>query len=75
MIDAGFQDELINILDGLSAEGQLQVVQYARALAERPLGKTGKEILKFAGTLPDDDARDMIAAIEEGCEQIDWNEW
>lgn len=31
----------------------------------------GKGILAFAGTLPERDAAEMLAAIEDGCEQVD----
>lgn len=36
-----------------------------------PLSGTGKGILAFAGALPERDAEEMLAAIEEGCEQVD----
>lgn len=42
---------------------------------ERPPGVPGRELLDLAGTLSDEDARQMLEAIEEGCEQVDPNEW
>jgi hypothetical protein len=32
-------------------------------------------LLPFAGTISEADAREMMQAIEEGCEQIDPDEW
>jgi hypothetical protein len=40
-----------------------------------PVGVPGKELLRFAGTIEADDLRAMAQVIEEGCEQVDLNEW
>jgi hypothetical protein len=32
-------------------------------------------LLEFAGILTPEEAKEMMDAIEEGCEQIDANEW
>jgi hypothetical protein len=51
-------------------------VDFAHSLAEgRPRGTPGRELLKFAGILSPEEAKEMTDAIEEGCERIDPNEW
>ena len=37
--------------------------------------QTRGDWLKLAGTIPQDDLQQMAAAIEDGCERIDINEW
>jgi hypothetical protein len=73
------QSELLSYLGQLPADEQARVVDFARTLATSPVSKQvgtpGKNLLRFAGTISHEDARQMIDAIEEGCEQIDANEW
>ena len=60
----------------LLPEEQQRVLEFARALAtSRPRGVAGKDLLRFAGTIPKDDLKMMSVAIEEGCEQVNANEW
>jgi hypothetical protein len=40
-----------------------------------PNGTPGIELLRFAGTLSDEDAQAMKRAIEEDCEQVDPDAW
>ena len=55
---------------------QRQVLNYARSLAlTAPVGTPGKELLRFAGTIEPDDLNLMAAAIQEGCEQVNGDEW
>jgi hypothetical protein len=73
-------NEVINLvisrLNRLSEDKQRQVLQYAETLKPPiPEGVKGDELLVFAGTIPAGDLQLMIAAIEEGCEQVDPNEW
>ncbi len=41
----------------------------------RVRGVPGRELLRFAGTIEPDDLILMEKAIEEGCEQVDADEW
>ena len=76
MIDSNLSGELLNAVEDLSDEQRRLVVQFARSLsAARQVGAPGANLLRFAGTLPDDAAVEMIDAIETGCERIDVNEW
>jgi hypothetical protein len=63
-------------LSGMSEEEQRHILRIARSVsAESGDGVSGSSLLRFAGTISLDDARQMSAAIEEGCEQIDPKEW
>jgi hypothetical protein len=77
--DPAIQSELLSFLGQLPVDDQARVVDFARALAgsekSKKVGVPGKDLLRFAGTITDEDARQMIEAIEEGCEQIDASQW
>jgi hypothetical protein len=76
MIEPSLQDALLQAVAQLPPPLQQTVVNYARTLAEgRPRGTPAHELLKLAGTLDPEDAREMMEAIEEGCERIDLDGW
>jgi divalent metal cation (Fe/Co/Zn/Cd) transporter len=76
MIDAEVQSELLKQLEQLSLAKQWKVLGFARTLADAgPRGVPGTELLDLCGSLPAEDAQEMIQAIEEECERIDPNEW
>lgn len=55
---------------------QRRVLDFARALVlSKPQGIPGKELIRFAGTIPNEELQRINAAIEESCEQVDLNEW
>jgi hypothetical protein len=51
----------------------LEFVQGLQVLARQ--GVPGKRLLQFAGAIPLDDLESMRQTIENGCEQVDLNEW
>ncbi len=57
--------EVINVIKNYSSEKPFTPSK----------GKTGKQVLQFAGLIPLSDLDKMNEAIEAGCEQIDANEW
>jgi len=60
----------------LSYKSRQQVLAYVRALKmSQPNGVSGKELLKFAGTIKKADLATMSKVIEEDCERIDRDEW
>ncbi|MGB3634210.1 MAG: hypothetical protein WA982_09230 [Rubrobacteraceae bacterium] len=70
------KDQIIDQLSGMSEEEQRRVLGIVRSIAERPGdGVSGSSLIRFAGAIDEDDARRMSEAIEEGCEQIEPNEW
>ena len=75
-MDISIIDKLIEQLKDLPQELQWRVLEFTRALAvSTPHGVTGVQYLQFAGTIPLDDIKIMQKAIEQGCEQVDVNEW
>ena len=68
--------EIEKQLETMPEQTQKQVLSYVKSMpSPKPKGIPGKDLLHFAGTLSDEDAAEMIKAIEEGCERIDENEW
>lgn len=74
MANQSLQEEILDQLDQLPIEHQRQVLDFARALA-KPIGKPGKDLLYFAGGINAEDLRLMAQTIEQGCEQINTDEW
>jgi hypothetical protein len=62
--------ELQQRLSRLGPAERRQVLEYVRALGEPRQGTPGVGLLRFAGTIPPDDLREMADAIKEGCEQV-----
>ena len=76
MADQTIQQEIAKELERMPAELQRRVLDFARALGRpRSKGEPGKELVRFAGLLDSDSARQIAEAIEAGCEQPDLNEW
>lgn len=69
-------DQVIEQLSNMPQSLQQQVLQFARMLGQvRIQGTPGHKLLKFAGSIQSDDLALMRNAIEEGCEQVDFDEW
>lgn len=76
MMRQTLQQEILDQLDRLPPERQREVLDFARSLSTaRPVGKSGTELLRFAGTIEEEDLIAMSQAIDEGCEQVNLNEW
>lgn len=70
------EKELMDSLAALDADQRRQVLEYARALGDAPgRGIPGRALLRFAGTMSDEDVRTIRAAVEEDCERIDPRDW
>ena len=69
-------EKVIKELKPLPYELQWRVLEFTRALAVSvPHGVPGEQLLRFAGAIPLDDTQRMQQAIEQGCEQVDADEW
>jgi hypothetical protein len=75
MVDTEVQTRLIEQLERLPLSKQQRVLDYARSLAEPLRGTPGEDFLELCGTLSRESAEEMTRAIEEGCEQIDLDDW
>lgn len=70
------KDEIVKQLDQLPFDLQKRVLDFAQALViSLPKGVSGKQLLRFSGTLTSEDAEAMSIAIETECEKVDLNEW
>ncbi len=74
MVSKAFENEFFKNLTLLSKEQQRKVLAYAKSLLKRTKN-TNQELLQLAGSIDPKDIREMSAAIEAGCENIDKNEW
>ncbi|MBV6402471.1 MAG: hypothetical protein CNIPEHKO_02783 [Anaerolineales bacterium] len=69
-------DKVLEQLQFLPQDLQWRVLEFTRTLAaSNPHGVAGAQLLRFAGAIPMSDLQTMQAAIEQGCEQVDRNEW
>jgi len=69
-------DQVMEQLQTLPTELQWRVLEFTRALAvSTPRGIPGRQLLDFAGAVPQVDLEQMSRAIAEGCEQVDPHEW
>jgi hypothetical protein len=75
MLDAAMQSDLLKEVEQLAPPLQRKVVEYAHSLAGSvPRGTPGDQLLRFAGTMTEEEAKEMMEATED-CERIDPNEW
>ncbi len=75
-MDSPIIDKVVEQLRDLPQDLQWRVLEFTRALAvSAPKGVPGEQLLSFAGVITPDDAQLMREAIEQGCEQVDVNEW
>lgn len=76
MVTATIKEQILSDLDRLSPEQQRQAAEFVRTLASPlPVGASVEDLMTIAGILDDESARQMREAIEEGCEQVDLDEW
>lgn len=76
MVDSAMIQQIIEQLSRFPPELQKKVYDFTLAISRSyPKGTPGVELLHLAGTIPADDIEAMAKAIEEGCEQVNANEW
>jgi len=75
MLDSTTQNDLLREVAQLPPPLQRKVVEYAHSLTESaPRGISGDKLLRFAGTLSEEEAKEMMEAVKD-CRRIDPNEW
>jgi hypothetical protein len=75
-MDIPIVEKVIEQMKSLPQELQWRVLEFTRALTvSTPQGIAGVQLLRFAGAIPQADVKAMKEAIEQGCEQVDGNEW
>jgi hypothetical protein len=72
------KNQIVELLDHLSPEQQEQLLIYANIIRGEPTPGTPADVwLRLMGTFQFEvgELADMGRAIEEGCENIDWESW
>jgi hypothetical protein len=68
--------EIAKQVEALPPEMQEQVLRFVTSLSgSAPKGERGATLRQFASSLDSVSAREMVQAIEEGCERVDAGEW
>lgn len=76
MVEPAVKERILADLDRLSPEEQQRAAELVHGLVSPlPNGASIENLLRLAGTLDEESAREMMEAIEEGCEQVDVDEW
>jgi len=76
MAENAIIQQIIKQLSSLPPDLQKKIYDFTVELSHsRPKGTPGKDLLQFAGTIESDDIEVMKQAIEEGCEQVNADEW
>ncbi len=70
-------DELIEQFNKLDAAQQQYLLNFARTLTKTPVskGESGASIAAATGFFDAQSLDEMEAAINEGCEEVDWRGW
>lgn len=76
MVLPAVKAQILNDLDRLSPAEQRRAATLVHGmLSGPPKGTPGKDLLPFVGTIDSESIREMLAAIHEGCEQVDPDGW
>ena len=75
MVQPAIKEQILNDLNRLSPKLQERAAELVHGLVSLPpRGASVEDLMKVAGTLDDESAREMMRAIEEGCERVDPDE-
>ena len=76
MVLPAIKEQILNDLDRLAPDQQKRAAELVHSLVSPlPQGASVEDLMKVAGTLDDESAREMMEAIEEECGRVDLNEW
>lgn len=70
-------EQLIEQFNRMDESQQQRLLNFARILTQTPhiRGESGASIVTATGFFDVEALDEMEAAIQEGCEDIDWREW
>jgi len=78
MTEPSIKQQILDDLDRMSPELQGRAHDLIHGLAasdSRAEGTPGKDLLRFAGILDEEGAREIERVIDEGCERVDPDAW
>lgn len=68
--------QLQHKINQLNPEQQMKVLEFVREFDSSSIkGTSGRELLRFAGSISRDDIDIIASEIETGCERVNPNEW
>ena len=71
-----FRQEIAKQVEKLPPDMQEQVLRFVSSLSvPAPVGENGARLRQFSSSLDSVSARQMIQAIDEECEQVDFGQW
>jgi hypothetical protein len=75
-MEQAIREDIVKEADRLNQADLRRVLEFIRALnCSRPREVPGRELLGLWGTWEPEAAREVMAAIEEGCKQVDPDGW
>ena len=69
------RQQLEREVESLSAAQLQKLLNFARQVKEAPRGTPGHTLSHLIGSIPSEDLKLMMEAIDEGCGQIEWESW
>jgi hypothetical protein len=76
MISKSLENEFLKSLNLLSIKQQNKALEYIRALLKASESNNEREaLLQFAGAIDANAITEITQAVENGCENIDNNDW
>jgi hypothetical protein len=70
------RQEIAKQVEKLPPDMQEQVLRFVSSLSvPAPVGENGARLRQFSSSLDSVSARQMIQAIDEECEQVDFGQW
>ncbi|MDP9120389.1 MAG: hypothetical protein M3O15_03325 [Acidobacteriota bacterium] len=75
MVNPAVKEQILGDLEQLSPEMQARAAQLVHGLVAASPKGSGRDLMPFAGILDLESGREMMEAIEEGCERVDLDEW
>lgn len=73
---SSLKKEILERINALPHKLQQKVLEFMDSLTQKlPKGIPGKQLLRFAGCISQEDLQTMKEAIAEGCERVDVPEW
>ena len=75
-MEQAIRDDIVREADRLDPADLRRVLEFMKALSSsRPRRVPGREFLGLCGIWEPEAAREVMAAIEEGCKQVDPDGW
>ena len=74
-MDSDISEQIQAELEYLNPAAQEQVLNFLRQLNRSNKGTPGKVVASFAGSIDQEDLKQMEEAIEQGCEQVNSRDW